>query len=129
MIPETHRHLLDDDTKAFAFLATEMSDGSPQVTPIWFDTEGELIRLNTARGRVKDRNMTARPRVALTIIDPKRMYSYIQVRGSVESSTEEGAREHIDRLAHKYRGTPTYENYRGEQRVIYYIKPRNVSRM
>lgn len=128
-IPESHRDLLEDEAKAFAFLATEMPDGSPQVTPVWFDTEQAFIRVNTARGRVKDRNMTARPRVALAIIDPKSMYRYVQIRGMVHSSTEEGARGHIDRLAHKYLGTPTYENYRGETRVTYYIRPLAVSEM
>lgn len=128
-VPESHRELLDDDVKAFAFLATEMPNGSPQVTPVWFDTEDELIRVNTARGRVKDANMTDRPRVALSIVNPRSMYKYIQIRGTIESISEEGAREHIDKLAGKYLGTATYENYRGEQRVIYRIRPESVSRM
>lgn len=126
-VPEAYRDLLSDEVQAFAFLATEMPDGSPQVTPVWFDVEGELIRVNTIRGRVKDRNMTERPRVALSIIDPDHMYRYLQVRGSVESSSEQGAKEHIDRLASKYLGTPTYERYRGETRVIYRIRPEAVS--
>lgn len=126
-IPEAYRDLLSDDVRAFAFLATEMPDGSPQVTPVWFDVEDQLIRVNTVRGRVKDRNMTERPRVALNIIDPSNMYRYMQIRGSVESVSEEGAKEHIDRLASKYQGTPTYERYRGEQRVIYRIRTEAVS--
>jgi len=129
MVPESHRDLLSDDLQAFAFLTTVMPDGSPQVTPVWFDTEGDLIRVNSARGRVKDRNMTDRPQVALAIVDPKQMYRYVQIRGKVESISEEGAREHIDKLARKYRGTPTYEWWRGEQRVIYRIRPRALSTM
>jgi len=129
MVPESHRDLLSDDLRAFAFLTTVMPDGSPQVTPVWFDTEGELIRVNSARGRVKDKNMAARPQVALAIVDPARMYRYIQIRGTVESISEEGARDHIDKLARKYRGTPTYEWWRGEQRVIYRIRPRASSTM
>lgn len=129
MVPESHRNLLSDDVRAFAFLATEMGDGSPQVTPVWFDTEGDLIRVNSARGRVKDKNMTARPRVSLAIFDPQQMYRYLQIRGTVESITEEGAREHIDKLARKYRGTPTYDWYRGEQRVIYRIRPSSANTM
>lgn len=128
-IAESHRDLLRDETRAFAFLATVMADGSPQVTPVWFDVEGELIRVNTARGRVKDYNMTARRHVALSIIDPNDMYHYLQLRGVVESISEDGARQHIDHLAHKYVGTPTYQNYRGETRVIYRIRPTAVSTM
>ena len=64
VIPESHQDLLKDETKAFAYLATLMKDGSPQVTPIWFDTEGEYIRINTAKGRIKDKNMRVRPSVA-----------------------------------------------------------------
>jgi PPOX class probable F420-dependent enzyme len=129
MLPESHRDLLSDEVRAFAFLATVMPDGTPQVTPVWFDTEGELIRVNTARGRVKDRNMAARPQVSLAIIDPTKMYRYIQIRGTVESISEEGSRDHIDKLARKYRGTPTYDWYRGEQRVIYRIRPRSANSM
>jgi PPOX class probable F420-dependent enzyme len=68
--PESHRDLFEDAKPAFAFLATIMDDGSPQVTPMWFNTDGENILVNTARGRVKDRNMRQRPEVALAILDP-----------------------------------------------------------
>jgi PPOX class probable F420-dependent enzyme len=122
MIPEAFRDLLLDEKKAFAFLATSMEDGSPQVTPVWFDTDGDLIRINTARGRVKDRNMTARPNVALAIMDPQDPYRYLQIRGRVVDSNESGAREHIDKLAKKYRGTDIYEWYDGETRAMYRIR-------
>jgi PPOX class probable F420-dependent enzyme len=126
-IPEAFHDLFSDNVLAIASLATTMEDGSPQVTPVWFDVEGDFIRINTARGRVKDRNMSARPRVAISIIDPSNPYRYIQVRGTVDSSTEEGAREHIDRLAQKYLGTKDYPWYRGETRVIYRIRPDSTS--
>lgn len=128
-IPESHRDLLRDDTRAFAVLGTQMEDGSPQVTPVWFDMEGDRFRINTARGRTKERNMLARPNVSLVILDPNDPYRYLMIRGRVVSSTEDGAREHIDRLAHKYRGTETYEWYKGEQRVLFYIEPLSVSTM
>src|SRR5574339_127684 len=95
--------LLNDETKAFAFLGTTMPDSSPQVTPIWFNTDGEHILINTAKGRQKDRNMRARPQVALTILDPKKPYRYIQIRGVIVETTEEGAAEHISALSRKYR--------------------------
>lgn len=129
IIPENFSDLLADETQAYAFLATIMPDGSPQVTPVWFDIEDEVIRINTARGRVKDRNMTARPSVALSIMDLDKPFRYIQLRGEVIDSTEEGARAHIDKLAKKYRGTDTYEWYEGETRVMYRIQVNSAQTM
>jgi PPOX class probable F420-dependent enzyme len=129
MIPDEFRNMLADETKAYAFLATVMNDGTPQVTPVWFDVEDDLIRINTVRGRVKDRNMSARPDVALTIMDLQDPLRYMQVRGVVKDSTEVGAREHIDKLANKYRGTETYEWYKGETRVLYRIQVNSVQTM
>ena len=123
IVPESHQDLLSDEKKAFAFLATTMDDGSPQVTPVWFDRTEDQIRINTARGRVKDHNMTARPYIALAIIDPDDMYRYLQVRGEVVQITEIGAREHIDTLARKYLGVDSYPSYRGETRVMYLVRP------
>lgn len=122
-IPVSHRDLLEDGARAFAFLATTMADGSPQVTPVWFDVAEGMIRVNTARGRTKDRNMRDRPRVALAIADPKDPYRYLQVRGTVVAFTEERGREHIDRLAKKYRGWDTYPVVPGEVRVIFTVRP------
>lgn len=110
---------------AFAHLATLMPDGSPQVTPVWIDTDGEFILVNTARGRQKDLNMQRDGRVALSIMDPSDPYDYVQVRGLVVMSTENGAREHIDELSLRYTGH-TYRSDDPEQvRVIYFIQPGN----
>jgi PPOX class probable F420-dependent enzyme len=128
-VPEEFQDLLADETKALAFLATIMEDGSPQVTPVWFDTEGEFIRINTARGRVKDQNLTVRPEVAIAIMDLQEPYRYLQIKGVVIDSTESGAREHIDKLARKYRGTESYEWYKGETRVIYRIQAKSAQTM
>jgi PPOX class probable F420-dependent enzyme len=123
-IPESHQDLLKDETKAFAYLATLIKDGSPQVTPIWFDIEGEYIRINSAKGRLKDKNMRARPSVALCIADPKNPYRYLQIRGKVVQITMEGAEDHIDTLNMKYHGNPHYANHNPEKlRVIYKIEP------
>src|ERR1700676_4642325 len=90
--------------KALANLATVMPDGSPQVTPVWFDYTGDLVRVNSAKGRVKSRNMSEGARVALAIVDPDNPYRYIQIRGRVARVTEHGASEHIDSLSKKYLG-------------------------
>lgn len=107
-----------------AALATVMPDGSPQVTPVWFDFDGKRLRVNTAKGRVKARNMHEGSRVALMIVDPENPYRYVQVRGRVALVTENGADEHINSLAKKYLGQDKYP-YRqpGEVRVRYDIEP------
>ena len=120
--PEKYLDLLKDETKAFLFLATLMKDGSPQVTPVWFDWDGEHIRINTAAGRVKDRNMQARPTVAMVIQDPADPYRYLQIRGEIVGRTAEGGAEHIDALSHKYRNRP-YDLPAGQVRVIFLVKP------
>jgi len=120
--PEKYLDLLQDETKAFLFLATTMSDGSPQVTPIWFNTDGDHILVNTNEGRVKDRNMKARPKVAMVIQDPSTPYRYLQIRGEVVEYVREGADDHINQLSLKYDNKPwTY--HEGQKRIIYKIKP------
>jgi PPOX class probable F420-dependent enzyme len=128
-IPDKFLPVLNEK-KSFAHLATVMPDGSPQVTPVWFDYTGNKIRVNTARGRIKDRNMTQNARVALSIIDPDNPYAHIAIRGKIVRITEEGADDHIDSLAQKYMGKPKYPFRRpGEVRVIYEIEPTSVSGM
>jgi PPOX class probable F420-dependent enzyme len=113
---------------AFAHLATLMPDGRPQVTPVWCDFDGQYVRINSAKGRQKDRNMRRDPRVSLSLMDPENPYRYIEIRGRVAEITEEGADDHINKLAKKYLGVDTYP-YRGpnEVRVIYKIEPEHTS--
>ena len=128
IIPQQFRDLLTK--KAFASLATVMADGSPQVTPVWFDYDGTHLRVNSAKGRVKDRNMRRNGRVALSILDPENPYRHVAIRGRVEEITEAGADAHIDSLSKKYLGQDRYPNRRpGEVRVIYRIRPERVSTM
>lgn len=126
-IPEKYLDLLEQK-KAFASLATTMPDGSPQVTPVWFDFKNGLIRINTAKGRVKHRNLKTGVPVALSIMDPDNPYRYVQVRGSVGRVVEQGADQHIDSLAKKYLGQDKYPYARpGEVRVMYEIEPKSAS--
>src|ERR1700744_2284580 len=94
-IPEKFLPVLTQK-KAFANLATVMPDGSPQVTPVWFFYENGKFIVNTARGRVKDANMSKHPEVALSISDPDNPYAHVSVRGKIVRSTEEGADASID---------------------------------
>jgi PPOX class probable F420-dependent enzyme len=116
VIPEKYRDLFTK--RAFASLGTLMPDGSPQVTPVWCDIEGDLVIVNTAKGRQKDKNMRRDPRVALAIIDPENPYRYLEIRGR------------IDKMAKKYLGADKYP-YRqpNEVRVIYKIQPERTSMM
>jgi len=125
-IPDSHHDLLTDEKRALVFLGTVMADGSPQVTPVWFNTDGEYFYINTARGRVKDRNLRARPAVALTISDPDDPYRYIQVRGRVVEFTEEGAKDHMDKLSFKYEDKP-WNLPPGQVRVVFKIRPERIT--
>jgi PPOX class probable F420-dependent enzyme len=121
---------LMDNKKAFASLATVMPDGTPQVTPVWFDYKDGVIRVNTAKGRVKARNMSQGAPVALSIMDPENAYRYVQIRGRVGRVTEQGADAHIDSLAKKYLGKDKYPFAQpGQVRVIYEIEPTSTSGM
>jgi len=114
--------------RSFAQLATLMPDGSPQVSPVWVDFDGEYILVNTAQGRQKDRNLKHDPRVAIAIQDPNNAYRKVLVRGRVEQITTQGADEHIDKLSERYTGNKIYQNRRaGEVREILKIKPEHVT--
>jgi len=123
LIPENFRDLLSEEKKAFLHLATLNKDGSPQVTPIWFNTDGEHILINSAKGRIKDRNMRTSPQVALCIQDPSNPYRYIQIQGKIIEITEDGADAHIDTLMFKYHGKTKYPYKQpGEVRVRYTVQ-------
>ncbi len=126
-VPEDKRDLLSREKKAFAVLALVLSDGSPQVTPIWFDWDGQHIVINTARGRVKDKVLRKHPVVAMDIIDPENPYRYLQIRGRVTGETEAGGYEQISSLNQKYHGNPNYPKNPGEVRVTYKITPDHIS--
>jgi PPOX class probable F420-dependent enzyme len=122
-IPEKYLDLLQK--KSFAQLATLMPDGSPQVSPVWVDYDGQHILINSAKGRVKDKNMRRDPRVGLDLLDPENPYRHLSVRGRVVDITEQGADAHIDKLAQKYLGKDKYPfRSAGEIRVIYKIEPK-----
>lgn len=127
-IPEKYRDLFSK--KAFASLATLMPDGRPQVTPVWCDFDGSRVIVNSAKGRRKDKNMRRDARVSLAVSDPDNPYRYLEVRGKVVEITEDGADEHIDKMAKKYLGQDKYPNRQpGEVRVMYKIEPERFSHM
>jgi len=118
------------EKKAFAHIATVMPDGSPQVTPVWIDYRNGRIAFNTARGRVKDKNLKEGAKIALSVQDPDNPYRYVQVRGKVAKVTEDGADQNIDALARKYMGVDKYPFHSPDQkRVIYEIEATSVQGM
>src|SRR3989442_7132767 len=96
------------DGKNFAVLATLMRDGSPQASPVWIDREGDVILVNTAEERVKTRNLTRDPRIALSISDQSDPYHKVVIRGRVIEMTKKGAEDHIDKMSLKYYGLERY---------------------
>jgi PPOX class probable F420-dependent enzyme len=125
-IPDAFKDLMSKT--AFANLATLNPDGSPQVTPVWMDYDGQNILVNTAKGRQKDKNIRRDPRVALAISDPQNPYRYLEVRGKVVDITENGASAHIDKMAKKYLGKDKYPYAQpGEVRVVMKIAPEHFS--
>jgi PPOX class probable F420-dependent enzyme len=127
-IPENYKDLFEK--QAFGNLGTLMQDGSPQITPVWVDYDGKYVRFNSAKGRVKDKNIRRDPRVSISLQDPANPYRYLAVRGKVVEITEKGADDHINKLSQKYLGKPVYPfRQPGEVRVIYKIEPQKVSSM
>jgi PPOX class probable F420-dependent enzyme len=125
-IPESHKELLTTK-KAFAQLATLNADGSPQVTPVWVDFNGTHVLINTAKGRVKAKNLAREPRVAIAVSDPDNPYRYLGIQGRVVDMTETGGDAHIDKMAKKYLGKDSYPGRTpGEVRVIVKIAPEKV---
>jgi PPOX class probable F420-dependent enzyme len=116
------------ESKNFGFLSSLMKDGSPQVTPMWVDIENGYILVNTALGRLKQKNISRDPRVALAIADQNNPYDTVTIRGEViEQITGVPAEEHIDKLAKKYIDKDKFP-YRspGEERIILKIKPERI---
>lgn len=127
-VPQSHQDLLSDEVRAIAYLGTIMEDGTPQVTPVWFNSDGKHILINSQEGRVKDRNMRERPNVALLIADPKDPYRYLMIRGPVVEITPEGGVEHINQLSLKYTGESEFKvTPPGAVRLIYKIEPTKIT--
>jgi PPOX class probable F420-dependent enzyme len=125
-IPDDYADLLKPETRAFASLAIVLKDGTPQVSPIWFDWQDGLIVINTARGRVKDRALKRARYAALAIMAPGNFNRYLLLRGPVVEETEAGAWDVIDALHRKYEGEGQFLRRPGQVRVTYKIKPEHV---
>ena len=133
-LPEVHRNLIEGPVTAT--LATMNADGTPQLTPVWVNHDGERINLNSMRGRLKDRNIRARPQVSILFINDDNPYHWINVEGEVveiidEDDPEDGqlATENIDDLAELYlneRPYPLRDASVNEVRVLYKVEPKRI---
>lgn len=123
-IPESHKHLLTD-SDVYPKLASIMADGRPQVHPVWGDYDGRYLRVNTAKGRQKDKNLRERDYATLLFVAPDDPYFWMEIRGHVAEVVEGSEAEaHIDSLAQKYMGEETYPfRQAGEVRVMFKIEP------
>jgi PPOX class probable F420-dependent enzyme len=118
------------DAKAFAHVATINKDGSPQVSPVWVERDGDTVIVNSEQKRLKVRNLKRNPAVSLSIQDPENDYSYVEIRGKVVEITPEGGFEGIDRLGKKYMGVDKYPgNQPGDVRVQIKIEPTHITGM
>lgn len=119
--PEIEKLLLG---KNFASFATLMDDGSPHVAPTWIDYDGHYVLINTAAGRIKEKNVRNDKRIALSISNESNPYEMVAIRGIVEEITEKNADIHIDKLAKKYLGLDKYPfSSPTEKRIILKIRP------
>ena len=114
--------------KNLGAVATIREDGTPHVTPVWVDYDGEDVLFNTAAPRAKWKNLKRDPRVTVEVHSLENPYEYVMVSGTAElDEDEERANRHIDKMSLKYRGVPEYQNHRpGERRVIVRVKAERV---
>ncbi|MDO8188003.1 PPOX class F420-dependent oxidoreductase [Conexibacter sp. JD483] len=119
------RELLEQPN--FCFVATVRADGTPHVTPVWVDVEGDEVVLNSAEGRAWPSNLERDPRATLTIADKDNQYEYVSIRGRLAAKTTDGADDHIDAMAKKYLGQDEYPfRQPGEERIILRFTPEKV---
>jgi PPOX class probable F420-dependent enzyme len=127
MTPEVIQ-LIED--KNLAFVSTLMKDGSPQITPTWIDLVDGVIIVNTVEGRVKHKNISRDPRVAISIVDRNNPFNMITIKGQVVEQTTDGADAHIDKMAKKYLGVEKYSfAMHGEKRIMIKIVPQKIFHM
>jgi PPOX class probable F420-dependent enzyme len=111
----------------FATLVTVNEDGTPHATITWADAADGHVLVNTAAGRVKDRNLRRDPRAAVLVTAPGDAYRWISITGTVVEATEAGGAAHIDALSRRYDGKP-WTPVEGQRRVIFRIRPDHVIR-
>jgi PPOX class probable F420-dependent enzyme len=126
IVPEEYQYLLKDETQAYAWVATVSPEDEPQLTCVWFNTDGEHILFNTTDKSAKYKFLSKNPKVAVAIVDPKNPHMYFQIRGEVEISTGEDAVEHTHALSRKYTGND-FKLFPGVERMKFTLKPESIT--
>lgn len=121
VVPKEYHDLFD--RKAFAVMTTLLPDGQLHGTVVWVDFDGTHLLVNSAEGRRKVKNVRQDPQTALVVIDPESAYRYLWVTGSVVEITDEGADEHIEKLAKRYLDVDEYPYHSDVSRLILKIRP------
>ncbi|MFB6563095.1 MULTISPECIES: PPOX class F420-dependent oxidoreductase [unclassified Streptomyces] len=120
---------LIDDSPVFATVATIQPDGSPQLSVTWLTRDGDDLLVSTTVGRRKEKNLRADPRITVMINPANAPYTYAEVRGTAELTTE-GGQELINELSRKYTGKD-YADFNpaskeDAERVVVRVSPRKV---
>jgi hypothetical protein len=127
-LPDQNTDLLEQPL--VAHLATRRADGALQSNPVWFEWDGEHIKISQTKARQKLRNLRNDRHVALSITDPDNPYRYIEIRGEVDSIEDDADRSFIDDLSERYMGQRPYPNHQpGDERVVVCIRPVDSSAM
>ena len=127
-IPEGYEDLLR--STAVAHVATIGPKGEPQVNPVWFDWDGEHVKISQTKTRQKYKNVGRDPQIALSIVDPENHLRYIEIRGEVVRVEEDPNIDFISSMAKKYLGVDRYPNHRpGDERIVLYVEPRHTTQM
>ncbi|MEV8456298.1 PPOX class F420-dependent oxidoreductase [Streptomyces sp. NPDC052095] len=117
------------DSPVFVTVATIQPDGSPQLSPVWVKRDGDDVLISTTAGRRKELNLRRDPRVSVVVQPFAAPYTYAEIRGTAELSTE-GGQELIDELSLKYTGKKYAEfnpsSVDDGERVVVRITPRKV---
>ncbi len=128
VVPDTHRDLLDG--AVIAHLATARPDGTLQNNPVWFEWDGEHIKISQTRARQKMRNLEHDPHVALSLTDPDNPYRYLEIRGVVDRIEDDPDRDFIDRLSERYMGKRPYPYHQpDDERIVVFVRPEDTSSM
>jgi PPOX class probable F420-dependent enzyme len=126
IIPESHRDLVSDDSKAIAYLATTLSDGAPVIAPVWFGIIDGQIAVFSSEDSLKAKNMRARPQVSVVLQDPDDVYRYLQIRGRYVNSISQGAREFLDTVSRRYIGKD-YPESTSDNSLLLLIQPERIN--
>lgn len=127
VLPDSHRDLLEKPV--IAHLATARPDGTLQNNPVWFEWDGDHLKISQTTARQKMRNLENDPHVALSLTDPENPYRYLEVRGTVDRVEDDANRAFIDHLSERYMGRPYPYHQPEDERLIVYIRPEASSSM